>query len=332
MSHEIRTPMNGVIGLVDLCGDAAPRRAARGRRASAERSLLQIINDILDLSKIEAGRLELDQAPSRSSVLPRRELVSKAAWPRAWSWSSSDEAGPRCRRRRVRLTQVLLNLLGNAVKFTERGAARCARRFSSAGRSGRSCASKSATPASAYRRRNSRLFQPFEQADGSTTRRYGGTGLGLAITKRIAELMGGEVGRERARRGLDLHPGAAAARRRAPVGAVDGRSAPRFRSRSPPPTSASSSPRTIRSTSASRRACCSGSATRRTSSRTAVSRWRRLRVRRYDVIFMDVQMPELDGLEATPPDQGAARAGAVDRRPDRARPRRQSPGSAWRPG
>ena len=201
MSHEIRTPLNGIIGMTHILrrGSVTPTQADRLDKidASAEH-LLNIINDILDLSKIEAGKVMLEESlvdinallANVKSILVGRaqakglqlQLIDVSAWP--------DLQGDP-----TRLQQALLNYVGNAIKFTEHGTITL-----------RALTSKETTDTLTVRFEVKdtgigiapevlpRLFTAFSQADSSTTRKYGGTGLGLAITQRLAELMGGEAG------------------------------------------------------------------------------------------------------------------------------------------
>ncbi len=228
MSHEIRTPLNAIIGLNDLLlRDAAtPQQAERrGKIAAAGKHLLAIINDILDLSKIEAGQVQLesrdfhlasvfDDVASNIGVAAHdkglRLEVDTTAAP---SWLHGDA---------TRLRQALLNFAGNAVKFTHQGrVALRARLLDEADGAVLLHFSVQDSGIGIAPDQLPRLFHDFEQADTSTARQYGGTGLGLAITRRLALLMGGRVGVDstpgvgstfwftaRLRRGLGTEPGA----------------------------------------------------------------------------------------------------------------------------
>jgi two-component system sensor histidine kinase/response regulator len=201
MSHEIRTPMNGVLGMLDLLGATAltPEQSelTDTARHSAD-GLLTIIDDILDFSKIEAGKLELESIAFDPAQIVEEVVALLAARAHAKGLeivSFTQQALPkRVRGDPNRLRQVLLNLVGNAIKFTERGEVLV--RVESIGQS-------AGVPSLRFRivdtgigiseQACGRLFQPFMQADGSTTRRFGGTGLGLSISRRLVELMGGEI-------------------------------------------------------------------------------------------------------------------------------------------
>jgi two-component system, sensor histidine kinase and response regulator len=306
MSHEIRTPMNAIIGLTHLLrGDIVePAQSERlGKVADAADHLLRIINDILDLAKIESSQLRLEATDfSLEDVLARAtSLVADEARAKGLELVMAAEPVPdRLHGDPTRLVQALLNLLGNAIKFTDRG------------RVTLSVALLSSEPPQVMLRFEVRdtgigiepaqletLFTPFQQADNSTTRRFGGTGLGLAITKRIAEVMGGVAG-------ADSTPGVgsrfwftARLTAAAPVAAAPAQAAPQ----------AAAQPRWPRA----RVLLAEDNRVNRELAvellRTAaivpdvavdgVEAVRMARTNAYDLVLMDVQMPGLDGLQAT---------------------------------
>ena len=204
VSHEIRTPMNGIIGMTELLNGTALSAEQSEYADAVGRSaqyLMKIINDILDFSKIEAGRLELEQIEFdlRESVEDVIELLAEQAQEKGLLLAASidPELPASLRGDHYRVQQVLTNLVGNAIKFTSAGevVVRVRRNASLDGRcevavevldSGMGISTEL----------KSRLFQPFTQGDGSTTRRFGGTGLGLAISRQLVELMGGQIGAE----------------------------------------------------------------------------------------------------------------------------------------
>jgi len=203
MSHEIRTPMNAIIGLTHLLGRAQPtaEQAKRlGKIDAAAKHLLSIINDILDISKIEAGKLELEQTDfSLDTVLEHvRSFISDQARAKGLV-IAVDAAGVPLwlRGDPTRLRQALFNYMSNAIKFTERGSITLrARLIHDRGEEMLLRFEVADTGEGIAPEKISSLFHAFEQADASTTRRYGGTGLGLVIIRRLAQLMGGEAGVE----------------------------------------------------------------------------------------------------------------------------------------
>ncbi|CAN5191301.1 hypothetical protein BH11PSE9_BH11PSE9_09630 [soil metagenome] len=201
MSHEIRTPMNAIIGLTHLMRRDQPagiHSDRLGRVDDAARHLLTIINDILDLSKIESGKLQLEEADFSLDTLlgSACDLVAEAARAKGLELVIDTDDVPRMLRGdATRLSQALVNLLGNAVKFTERGTVLLVATLLQ--RDGAELHLRFEvrdTGPGIAADRLPQLFQAFEQADTSTTRRFGGTGLGLAITRHLAQAMGGDAG------------------------------------------------------------------------------------------------------------------------------------------
>lgn len=212
MSHEFRTPMNAILGLTDLLlsSEPTPGRSNYLRKIhDVAGALYGLLNDILDYSKIEAGHLQVEAIPLRlAQVLARTRALFelRAAEKRLiLAFRVAPEVPPLLRGDPLRLGQVINNLVGNALKFTERGAIQV--KVERAAPSGETAAgevllkiSVRDTGIGLTAEQRERLFRPFQQADMSTTRQYGGTGLGLSISKRLVALMGGEIG-------VDSRPG-----------------------------------------------------------------------------------------------------------------------------
>ena len=204
MSHEIRTPMNAVLGLAQVL-EREPltdhQRDMIRRIRDAGQSLLGIINDVLDFSKIEAGQLAIDLRPFDLAILLKRleSLFGQAAQAKGvrLRLAAPPEPPGSLIGDELRLEQVLINLIGNAIKFTERGEVTLDVTVIEADAASlRLCFTVRDTGIGIARTVKDRLFTPFTQAEAGTTRRYGGTGLGLSISKRLVELMGGEIGVE----------------------------------------------------------------------------------------------------------------------------------------
>ncbi|MHB9050192.1 MAG: PAS domain S-box protein [Pirellulales bacterium] len=201
MSHEIRTPMTAILGYADLLADENIERAMREHVAVIKRNgehLLGLINEILDLSKIEAGKMQIE--PTRCSLVQLVAEVASLMRPQAAAKQlklKTDLVGPlpeTVLTDPLRLRQVLVNLTGNAIKFTDhQGEVRLAVRLTSDGGPPRLCFDVTDTGIGMSEEQIGKLFQPFSQVDNSSTRKFGGTGLGLCISKHLAEALGGNI-------------------------------------------------------------------------------------------------------------------------------------------
>lgn len=307
MSHEIRTPLNGVLGFAEIgyrnCQDSDKARAAFLKIQSSGKRLLGVINDILDFSKIEAGKLKIEQTGVviRELVDNAVELVRDRAEAKGLKLrlELADDLPPVCLGDPLRMGQILLNILSNAVKFTEAGSVT----LSVVWRDDSLVFRVVDTGIGMDGGQLAALFNPFQQGDASATRRFGGSGLGLAISRRILDLMGGDIR-------VDSQPGVgtvvefelpcvvrgAAGQAEGELVAADQSAVKRLAGLSVLVVDDESINRMVLDEYLTEHGARTAMAA---DGREALERVRSDGPGAFDAVLMDIQMPEMDGYEAT---------------------------------